>query len=222
MCAAHLKVLFAQQRAVDYSEVAQSAMTALGSVDQPTDLALKLDYRISHLLVDEFQDTSRSQYELIQRLIAGWTPGDGNTLFLVGDPMQSIYRFREAEVGLFLQAARDGIGTVKLTPLSLSVNFRSKAGIVNWVNNAMGDCFPADENIVLGAVPYKNSEAFHPVGDAEAVTIHPFNHGDYTQEAGKVAAIADKARSQGLSVAVLVRSRNHLKNILPALSEAGL
>jgi ATP-dependent exoDNAse (exonuclease V) beta subunit len=41
--------------------------------------------------VDEFQDTSRSQWTLIQRLCAGWTPGDGRTLFLVGDPKQSVY-----------------------------------------------------------------------------------------------------------------------------------
>ena len=56
--------------------------------------------------MDEFQDTSISQWELLQRLTAGWQPGDGRTVFVVGDPMQIIYRFREAEVGLFLRAAR--------------------------------------------------------------------------------------------------------------------
>ena len=71
----------------------------------PTDLLLSLDVRIKHILVDEFQDTSISQWELLERLTAGWQPGDGRTLFVVGDPMQSIYRFREAEVGLFLQRA---------------------------------------------------------------------------------------------------------------------
>ncbi|MBF0357412.1 MAG: UvrD-helicase domain-containing protein [Magnetococcales bacterium] len=222
VCAAHLKVLFSENRVVDFSEVSQSALYALGESDRPTDLALKLDYQISHLLVDEFQDTSRSQYELIKRLVAGWGEESGNTLFLVGDPMQSIYRFREAEVGLFLQARMAGIPPVKLTPLSLKVNFRSKAGIVNWVNSAMGDIFPIEEHISVGAVPYSDSVSFHPVGSEQAVSVHPMPPKDVLAEAGQVAAITAKARQEGFSVAVLVRSRNHLAHILPAFEDAGL
>ena len=50
---------------------------ALGTPDEPTDLMLALDVRMQHLLVDEFQDTSNSQWELLERLTAGWGPGDG-------------------------------------------------------------------------------------------------------------------------------------------------
>ena len=81
----------------------------------PTELALALDYRIRHLLVDEYQDTSPSQARLLELLVAGWQPGDGRSLFCVGDPMQSIYAFREADVTLFLQAQRQGIGGVALS-----------------------------------------------------------------------------------------------------------
>src|SRR6185312_3063120 len=115
---------------------------ALGTDEEPTDLALALDYRIRHLLVDEFQDTSQSQYELLTRLTAGWHAGDGRTLFLVGDPMQSIYRFREAEVGLYLRARREGIGGLKLEPLTLTANFRSQAGLVEWVNRTFRELLP--------------------------------------------------------------------------------
>ena len=61
------------------------------------------------MLVDEFQDTSEAQVKLLESLTAGWQPGDGRTLFLVGDPMQSIYRFRNAEVGLFLDIRDHGL-----------------------------------------------------------------------------------------------------------------
>ena len=107
---AQLKVRFQQSGEADFTEMAMAAQRALGEAEEPTDLALSLDYQIRHLLVDEFQDTSVSQFSLVEKLTAGWQPGDGRTIFVVGDPMQSIYRFREAEVGLFLKACRDGIG----------------------------------------------------------------------------------------------------------------
>ncbi|MCG8433102.1 MAG: UvrD-helicase domain-containing protein, partial [Gammaproteobacteria bacterium] len=126
LAVAQLQLVFAERGEVDYAEIALRALQALGSTDEPTDLALALDYRIRHILVDEFQDTSANQYELLQRLTAGWEPGDGRTLFIVGDPMQSIYRFREAEVGLFLRARHEGIGNTILEPVTLSVDFRSE------------------------------------------------------------------------------------------------
>ena len=60
-----------------------------------------MDYRIAHILVDEFQDTSLGQYRLLQTLMESWHEGDGNSFFAVGDPMQSVYRFRDADVRLF-------------------------------------------------------------------------------------------------------------------------
>ena len=136
-----LRLVFREEGQVDFTEIAHGSHTALGPADAPTDLAFALDCRIQHLLVDEFQDTSQSQYELIMRLTREWQPTEGQTLFLVGDPMQSIYGFRQAEVGLFLRARSKGVGNIHLTPLTLSVNFRSDAGIVDWVNNVVGPAF---------------------------------------------------------------------------------
>ncbi|HTS52198.1 MAG TPA: UvrD-helicase domain-containing protein, partial [Burkholderiales bacterium] len=95
---AQLELVFRARGTVDFTQMLLAANRALGEPDAPTDLALALDYRLRHLLIDEFQDTSLSQYQLLLRLTAGWEPGDGRTVFAVGDPMQSIYRFREAEV----------------------------------------------------------------------------------------------------------------------------
>jgi len=224
---AQLKLVFQAQGKVDFTEVAQGALRALGKPDAPTDLALALDYRIRHLLIDEFQDTSISQYELIAKLTAGWELGDGRTLFVVGDPMQSIYRFREAEVGLFLRARAEGIGSVALEPIVLHANFRSQHGIVNWVNNTFAQVMPAkeEEDIFAGAVSYTKSVATHTALAGDAVSVHPFFNKDHAAEGKKVVEIVEQAQRDDPSaiVAILVRNRAHLRDeILPQLREAGL
>lgn len=224
LAVAQLRLAFLAQGQVDFTEVSQSAIRALGEEDNPTDLALALDYRIRHLLVDEFQDTSLSQYALLSKLTAGWEEGDGRTMFVVGDPMQSIYRFREAEVGLYLRARHEGIGTIYLKPVTLSVNFRSQQGIVEWVNNTFAAVFPQREDIASGAVSYSESIAHkHDLG-VPAVVVHPFFNKDHISEAIKVVELvkAAKVSDSAAKVAILVRNRSHLVEIIPALKEAGL
>ena len=96
--AVHLRQVNKERNQVDYVEMSLAALTALGSSDEPTDLLLALDHQIHHVLIDEFQDTSKSQVALLRNLVSGWLPQDGRTLFVVGDPMQSIYAFRKADV----------------------------------------------------------------------------------------------------------------------------
>ncbi|MGH8371609.1 MAG: UvrD-helicase domain-containing protein [Gammaproteobacteria bacterium] len=219
---AQLRVLFAERGQVDYAEIALSALLALGKPETPTDLALVLDHRIRHLLVDEFQDTSFNQFLLLERLTSGWEQGDGRTLFLVGDPMQSIYRFREAEVGLFLRAQRYGIGSVSLTPLTLSVNFRSGQRVVDWVNECFGKIFPSQADVQSGAISYSASEAYHAAAGQAAVQVHPSFEKDAEQEAGRVVELIRQAHQQEQKVAVLVRGRNHLVALVPRLRREGI
>jgi ATP-dependent helicase/nuclease subunit A len=222
--AAQLKLVFQARRQVDFTEVAQGALHALGTEDEPTDLTFALDYRIRHLLIDEFQDTSISQSELIARLTLGWSPDDGRTVFAVGDPMQSIYRFREAEVGLFLRAREEGIAGVDLQSVALSANFRSQSGIVDWVNAAFARVMPAVENISSGAVTYTASVATRAALAGGAVTVHPLFGDAAAEEAQRVAQIVQAAREldPAAKVAILVRTRGHLREIVPALKAAGL
>ena len=99
--AGELQVVFAEAAAVDYTEVAQIARSVLSGEDGfPTDAAHGVADGIRHLLVDEFQDTSRRQHQLLARLIAAWPEREGRTCFVVGDPMQSIYFFRDADAEL--------------------------------------------------------------------------------------------------------------------------
>ncbi len=247
---AQLTIVFKQQSATDYSAISQAALLALGEEDSPTDLALQLDYRIRHILVDEFQDTASPQLELLRKLTSGWQAGDGRTLFIVGDGMQSCYGFRNANVGLFLDARQQGIGSVDLTALDLRVNFRSQAGVVNWVNTIFQNAFPLQDDISRGAVSYSPSVAFKPAIDGDAVNFYactysteknvdpktvektsdsdddevPSRLNAQQQEAEKVVELVQQARydNPNGSVAILVRTRNHLARILPALTAAGL
>jgi ATP-dependent helicase/nuclease subunit A len=224
VAAAALNVTFAARGESDYVGIARAALDALGAPDAPTDLALALDCRISHLLVDEFQDTSQAQVELLERLTAGWVPGDGRSLFCVGDPMQSIYRFREADVGRFLKAQASGIGDLPLETLRLEVNFRSQAGLVEWVSGAFPAIFPTRADLSLGAVPFAPSVPWHPALPGEAIRCIAAPAGDARAEALAVAEIVDQLRREdpNASIAVLVRSRTHLAEITVALKSAGI
>ncbi len=219
-----LQEIFRDRGEVDFAELAIRAREALGDADAPTDLALRLDHRIRHLLVDEFQDTSHSQIDLLLRLTREWQPGDGRTLFLVGDPMQSIYQFREAEVGHFLAVRDAGLGALELHSLRLAANFRSQENIVAWVNDAFGRIFPAHDDIATGAIAFEPSRAARPALNADAVQVHAFGQHEKDAEAECVlerirAALADPDNA---STAVLVRGRTHLARILPLLRKSAI
>jgi ATP-dependent exoDNAse (exonuclease V) beta subunit len=219
LAAAHLKVVFGERGVADFTEVAQGAVRALGTPEAPTDLLLAFDYRVKHILVDEFQDTSISQWELITLLTAGWSPGDGRTLFLVGDPMQSIYRFREAEVALFLHARSHGIGAVRPEPLTLSTNFRSQKALIEFFNSSFSRIFPSQPDESSGGVPY-SAAAPHPQKKAlpgDAVTWHALP--DREAEARRVVDLVKEAKDR---TAILVRKRDALADIVPALKAAGI
>lgn len=223
-----LELAFTQKNKVDYPQVSLAALRALGMEDSPTDLALSLDYQIKHILVDEFQDTSSSQMELLQKLTAGWEEQDGRTLFVVGDAMQSCYGFRNANVGLFIKLRENGLGDIPMKPIDLVANFRSDAGVVNWVNSVFSGAFPQQNDSSRGAVSYSHSHAVHPQDIEAAVSsrIYQFDEDGKTQahieEAAYIADEISRLRKNHPSnkIAILIRNRSHLEYILPALREA--
>ncbi|MCP4413708.1 MAG: UvrD-helicase domain-containing protein [Gammaproteobacteria bacterium] len=231
--AANLRLQFVQQGEIDFQEVSMKALSALGEDEDPTDLTLVLDYQLQHILIDEFQDTSHSQYALLKKLLRGWQSGDGKTLFLVGDPMQSIYKFREADVGLFLHVRKHGIADVKPVPLQLEVNFRSTENIVNWVNDAFQQILPKQEDITRGAVSYAHSVAnpaplnqtvAHEVG----VEVYPHFADSLQTEEETITGLVRKHVQSNLKnnvqadLAILVKARKHLTELIPTLQAAGL
>jgi ATP-dependent helicase/nuclease subunit A len=149
--AAQLSVVFAEAAAVDYIEVAQIAQRTLKAEDGlPTDAALTVADGIRHLLVDEFQDTSRRQHQLLACLIAAWPEREGRTCFAVGDPMQSIYFFRDADAELFQRVRNLGLEIPNDDPLTfdfvhLAANFRTAPSLVDRLNETFAKVFAATD-----------------------------------------------------------------------------
>ena len=218
LAVAELQVVFQELGRVDYPAIAAAARDALGSVDDPSDLTLRLDARIRHILVDEFQDTSLDQTRLLTLLTGGWEPGDGRTLFLVGDPMQSIYGFREAEVGMFLGARSAGIGSLPLEALTLRRNFRSAGPLVEWTNATFARCFPEVDDPRTSSVAFEHSLAARS-GVQGGVHLHRIVPGDVDGEAQGIAAVVTALRQgqPAASIAVLVSARSHAAPIVAAL-----
>ena len=226
LAVAQLWLVFQQAGEVDFVEIAQRATQALADESEtPSDLALKLDYQIQHLLVDEFQDTSPSQIKLLEQLTRGWQTGDNRTLFCVGDPMQSIYRFRKANVSLFINAAERGIGEIQLQRLQLYRNNRATPQIVGWINQTFAPLFSEFDDEAQGAVKYRPSIAdANKNSQDSAVEVHAIIKNDSTesaklQEAEAVISIIqrERAKNPNAKIAILVSAKNHLTPLVTSL-----
>jgi len=171
--AAQLKVVFAEAGALDFVEVAQIAQRVLIDDDGfPSDAALTVADGIRHLLVDEFQDTSRRQHELLRRLIAAWPEREGRSCFVVGDPMQSIYFFREADAELFARVKAVGLELPQDEPVlfdfvPLAANFRAAPPLVERLNEVFAKVFEVADG---------SGVAFSPALPARADCASPGQH----------------------------------------------
>ena len=222
---AHLKLVFQKNGNADFVEIAECAREALGGFNDITELALKLDYQLNHILIDEFQDTSHSQLQLLQLLTREWDSTAGKTLFIVGDGMQSCYGFRNANVGIFLDVRKHGLEGKELNAVDLSVNFRSTSTIIDWVNHSFDSAFPKKDNISLGAVRYTPSHAFTQIPETDSSSyVQCRGFIDQPNREQEAIAIAEeivelKSSYPEDSIAILVRGRGHLSEILPALHD---
>lgn len=237
--AAELRLVFAEADRVDFVEIAQAAEAVLREEGSLRGM-LESD-RKQHILIDEFQDTSRAQYRLIDELLSEWSHGDGRTVFVVGDPLQSIYGFRQAEVALFHQTREHGLPCGEgrrhpCNPLTLTHNFRSHHALVQALNERFARVFASS-----GADTFVAAQAWPQPAQERSLQLHPcFVPTEQEQQpetpqqceadavirvlAQELPRIAE-AQASGAGeyrIAVLVRSRPHLSAILPALRAAGI
>jgi len=129
---------------LDFPGVLERAVDLLKNMDEFAESRFRLEARFRHVLVDEFQDTNRSQWDLVSSLVRNWGEGLGASsdalppsIFIVGDRKQSIYGFRDADVALLDEAAAfiAALGTDKHGSCAISVSFRATAGILAFVND---------------------------------------------------------------------------------------
>ena len=168
--AGQLKVVFAEAGAVDFIEVAQIALSVLKADDGlPPKPRFAVADGIRHLLVDEFQDTSRRQHELLRRLIAAWPEREGRTCFVVGDPMQSIYFFRDADAELFPRVKAVGLEIPNADPLLFDPSpspptSAPRRPLVKQLNEVFTQVFAADDGSGVDIFLRRaRSRATHPI-----------------------------------------------------------
>ena len=221
--AAELQLRFRTSGECDHSEVTQRANFALNELGA-SDLSIRLDADIQHILVDEFQDTSFGQIDLLKKLTQSWH--QQRTLFLVGDPMQSIYRFREAEVSLFLQVADNAntqiLPQVEIDYLSLSQNFRSSQDLVSWFNQSFQLGFPKTNDVLNGAISYIPATSSKLGLNSPVSTLLAESKEAEAELVCEQITVALSDLPEQAQVALLVRSRTQLAYLLPAIEKAGI
>ena len=223
LATADLNATFLARGEVDFAQSTVAANQALMDDDAPTELALALDYRIRHILVDEFQDTSLGQHRMLLALTRGWEPASGNTFFAVGDPMQSIYRFRNADLRLFLETAEIGLEHVRTERLRLTSNFRAGKALVHWCNALFEGLFGAKTDPIRGAVAFTPSHAERDETGAVRAIVCLGDAAEHGRLQGEtVAERVCELRRLGGSIAILARTRLALRDILPVLRAEGI
>jgi len=246
---------------LEFHDLLVLARALLRDPDHGPAVRATLHDRYDRLLLDEFQDTDPIQIELAVRIAAAeprstaagaarWDEVDvaPGHLFVVGDPKQSIYRFRRADIATFLRAAErfgaEGGGVVELT-----ANFRTVEPIIEWVNHTFaelmgeGDDVPVPRHSQPVYLPLVATRA--PAGTGPAVSIlgrqeHPkgtLADDIRTTEASDVAAAITRVIDEGWDVSVkddgwrpaklgditvLVPARTSLPFLEEALDEAGI
>lgn len=133
----HFQKLKQEQRTLDFNDLEWQTYLLLNKSNNALWVQYKLDQRIEHLLVDEFQDTNPTQWRLILPLLEEIAASDderNRSVFIVGDAKQSIYRFRRAEPRLFTAAENWLSDNLGATTCPLSHSWRSSPAVINFIN----------------------------------------------------------------------------------------
>jgi ATP-dependent exoDNAse (exonuclease V) beta subunit len=194
------------------------------------DLWYRLDSRHEHWLLDEFQDTSRTQWQVLAALVDEVIQDREGTrsFFAVGDPKQSIYLWRQAEPGLFqdIQRAYPAQAEGGLHMLPLSQSFRSAQPVLDTVNAVFGDSSCIESLLPAGCLKgfaFQTHTAAKAGLTGHAALLCPTKNEAQpdTDSTTVLAALLQELQplEHGLSCAVLVRSNKDATELAEALRQ---
>ena len=234
---------------MDFPGVLERAVKLLKTLDEFAESRLRLEARHRHVLVDEFQDTSRAQWDLVLQLIRSWGEGFGAaddaispSIFVVGDRKQSIYGFRDADVSVVDDAA-EFIGALRpggRPRQAITVSFRSDPGILAFVNDVFARIAGDAPSERRDGFRYDHRDRFPGAdesgGDANAVTfiagetVHAAAERVAEEIANVLASrvpVRDRAtgarrESRPADIAILFRSRDSHREFESALERRAI
>ena len=234
---------------VDFSGVLERAVRLVGGLEEFSESRFRLETRYRHVLVDEFQDTSRAQWELVASLVRSWGEGLGAgadalppSIFIVGDRKQSIYGFRDADATV-LDAASDlvdGLRPEADARRAITVSFRAAPALQSFVNDLFAEVVAGTDSARKDAFRYDSRDRV-PLGDEVVPAGAPalgIIAGDTVAAAAESVAkeirrillgASVRDRTTGVlrparpaDIAVLFRSRDSHRDFEKALERAGI
>jgi ATP-dependent helicase/nuclease subunit A len=232
-----------ERSVLDYSDVLEKAVDLLRRMDEFSQSRFRLEGRFHHVLVDEFQDTSRKQWELVALLVRAWGEGQGlaanPSIFIVGDRKQSIYRFRDAEVSVLREA---GEFVASLRPggaprRSISRSFRAVPELLSFVNDVFAEIGSGggrpDDFTYDDSDRFPVPESSDPRGPALGLSAAPDAESAASAVASEIASILDgdtvRDKQTGIArrarpgdIAILFRSRTTHREFEAALDRRGI
>jgi len=217
----NLQEQFMLRGELDYTQVVENAIVTLSE----TDVAILFDDKVSHILIDEFQDINKLQEKFLKLLTDNFSGNPGKSFFAVGDPMQSIYRFRKAEVEIFNTLQKtEKFGDIRIKACKLEVNFRSNRKIIKWLNDVYKHAFGEINDMNKGLISYHSSceslETVKKKGDG--VKFHILKNKKkhiYTEQQKEAQYIFQtilkiREAKKDTEIVVLARNRSHLRALL--------
>ena len=216
---AELNLIFLAEGKCDHTQILIQSLEATSSNEnnQISETILHLDHQIKHILIDEYQDTSKSQLRLFQNITSNWTSDNNRTVFCVGDSSQSIYGFRTSTSNEYEVDEKIIFGPIECKKLDLLKNFRSDPQLVNWINRAFNstDKYKNKKAQILSeefkSIPTKANDPH------SHLSIKGFFGNNCDEEESKQIAKECKKILQNFpeeTIAVLVRSKKHAKEII--------
>ena len=234
---------------IDFSGVLERAVELLKGLDEFAQSRFRLESRYRHVLVDEFQDTSRAQWELVSQLVKSWGEGFGASddglppsIFVVGDRKQSIYGFRDADVAVLDEAAAlvEGLRAEGDPRRAISVSFRAAPQLLAFINDVFDAIDKAPER--ADAFRYSEHDRFpveevRPHANGDEASLGLIARASVSAAAGAVASeivgllsgatVRDRASglrrpAQPADVAILFRSRDSHREFEGALHRSGV